>query len=190
MEQTASSLVKGIADFQDHQRWFEFNQLYRPMIRNILINKGLRNEELDDVVQEVYLSMLSTIERFKYDRDKGRFRSWLGKISQRAASAHRRRQARESADLRQVDDFVEGTDSPQDYTDDRTRLCLELARSQFDERTWLPFYLRVIEETPIKEVQRITKMKPNAIYQSIHRVKQCLRELLSQLDNTIDNPPR
>ncbi len=193
MEQTASNLVKGITDFQNHQRWYEFNQLYRPMIRKILRDKGLRPDEMDDVVQEIYLSMLSTIERFQYDRSKGKFRSWLSKIAQRAVSAHRarqgecnrlrRRQSEVPVDPHVLAESQLTSEQLGGVNDERLQLCLKLARSRFDERTWLPFYLRVIEETPIKDVEQITNMNRNAIYQSVHRVKQCLREMLSQLDN-------
>lgn len=183
MDQTVSSLVKGITDFGDHQKWFEFDHLYRPMIHKVLRDKGLRSDELDDAVQEVYLSMLSTIERFQYDPHKGRFRSWLSKIVQRAASARRRRPSQLSVDPHELEATCRGLEDPfAHYDDECIQLCLKLARTRFDERTWMPFFLRVIEEAPMKEVEQITKMNRNAIYQSVHRVKQCLRQMLTELD--------
>lgn len=182
MEQTASNLVRGITDFEDHQRWYEFNNLYRPMIRKILHDKGLRPDELDDLVQEVYLSMLSTIERFQYDRERGKFRSWLSTIVQRAVYAHRRKPSEPAVDPLQLEDSVLTGEGLSVFDDDRVQLCLRLARNRFDDRTWLPFYLRVIEQTPIEDVQRVTGLNRNAIYQAVHRVKQCLREMLAELD--------
>ena len=183
MEQTASSLVKGISDFSDHQKWFEFHNRYGPMIRKVLQNKGLRPDELDDAVQETYLSMLSTIERFQYDRQKGKFRSWVSKITDRAASAHRRKQVQSQVDAQELTQHRSQDGELDQVDDERMQICLELARSRIDERTWLPFYLRVVEETPVKDVERITKLNRNAIYQSVHRVKQCLKELLDQFDH-------
>lgn len=182
MEQTASSLVKGISDFSDHQKWFEFHSRYGPMIRKVLQNKGLRPDELDDAVQETYLSMLSTIERFQYDRQKGKFRSWVSKITDRAASAHRRKQVQSQVDAQELVQHRPQDGDLEQVDHGRMEICLELARSRIDERTWLPFYLRVIEEAPMKDVERITKLNRNAIYQSVHRVKQCLKELLDQFD--------
>jgi len=179
MEQTSSSLIRGISDFEDHQRWFEFNHLYRPMIRKVLQKKGLRSDELDDAVQDVYVSLLSTIDRFRYDRRKGKFRSWVSKIAQRAASAHHRRAERDTVDPQRLEDAQLDL-SPRG--DERLQLCLKMARGRFDDQTWLAFYLRVMEEAPIEEVQRITGMNRNAIYQAVHRVKQCLREMLTQLN--------
>jgi len=182
MEQTASSLVKGISDFSDHQKWFEFHNRYGPMIRKVLQNKGLRPDELDDAVQETYLSMLSTIEQFQYDRQKGKFRSWVSKISDRAASAHRRKQVQSQVDAQELAQHRSQDGELGRADDERMQICLELARSRIDERTWLPFYLRMIEEAPMEDVERITKLNRNAIYQSVHRVKQCLKELLDQFD--------
>jgi len=183
MQETCSSLVRDIADFKDHQRWFEFQQLYRPMIRKILSNKGLRQEELDDAVQEVFVSLLSTIDRFKYDRQKGKFRSWLSKITHRAASAQRRKQNDVSVDPKLLEEAQEGEFSLADLKDERMKLCLQMARSRFDEKSWLPFYLSAIEECPIQEIERITNLNRNAIYQAVHRVKTCLREMLTQLEH-------
>ncbi|MCG3136625.1 MAG: hypothetical protein HJJLKODD_00460 [Phycisphaerae bacterium] len=182
MQETSSSLIRGLQDFENHQRWFEFNSLYRPMIRKILKNKCLSGEELEDLVQEVYLSMLSTIERFQYDREQGKFRSWLSKITQRAWSAHRRKHQLPAIDpvLAEQSPDTESITLP-DANDERLKLCVELARSRFDEKTWLSFYLRVMEECPIEEVEKITGMNRNAIYQAVHRVKNCLREMLTQL---------
>lgn len=183
MQETSSSLVRGLTDFKDHQKWFEFEQTYRPLIRKLLHDKGFRGAELDDVVQETYLSLLSTVEQFRYDRSKGMFRSWLSKITERAASAHRRRRkapaALDPADLgtQPVDD-----NAFPDPADASLQLCLQLARSRFDEHTWLPFYLRVVEEVPIEEVVQITGMNRNAVYQCIHRVKLCIRQMLAHLE--------
>lgn len=182
MDQTASKLVEGIADFEDHQQWYEFSELYGPMIRKILRNKGLQPSELDDGMQEVYLSLLSTIERFQYDRTRGKFRSWLSKITQRAASAYRSRQSETPADPQALAESQPIANPLSGRDEEHVDLCLKLARSRFDERTWLAFYLRVIEEAPVKDVQRLTNMNRNAVYQSVHRVKLCLREMISQLD--------
>ncbi len=182
MEQTASNLVRGITDFENHQRWYEFNNLYRPMIRKILHDKGLRPDELDDLVQEVYLSMLSTIERFKYDRTRGKFRSWLSTLTQRAVYAHRRKRIEPAVDPWGLEETEPAGERLSVADDDRMQLCLKLARNRFDDQAWLPFYLRVIEQTPIEDVQRVTGLNRNAIYQAVHRVKQCLREMLAELD--------
>ncbi len=183
MDKTSSSLLRGIVDFDDHQRWFEFNRIYRPLIRNILINKGLRGQELEDVIQEVYLALLTTLDRFQYDPAKGKFRNWVGRIAQRAASAYYRKSPALPVDPADLDD-TQSRDAGAlpDCDDQRMALCLQMARTRFDEQTWAPFHLRVIEGTPIDEVERITKMKRNAIYQAVHRVKTCLRDMLAQLD--------
>lgn len=188
MDPTASSLVRGIADFADHQRWFEFNALYAPMIRSILRKQGLRADQLDDAVQEVYISMLSTIERFQYDRSKGKFRSWLSKIAQRASIAQRRKRTDAPVDPGQLVEAQPGECELPDMDDERVQICLNLARAQFDEHTWLPFYLRVIEETPMPEVERLTGMNRNAVYQAVHRVKLCLREMLERFGDRGKQP--
>lgn len=178
MEETQSSLVRGISDFADHQRWFEFQHRYRPMIRKILLNKGLQEHELDDGIQDVFMSLLSTVGRFQYDRRRGKFRSWLSKITDRTASARRRKHREPPVDAQALEQTGDQEAPLPDWTDERVRLCMEIARSRIHERTWLPFYLRVIEECPIEEVERICDMNRNAVYQAVHRVKTCLREML------------
>ena len=183
MQPTASSLVKGITNFEDHQRWFEFHQSYQPMIRNILLKKGLLASELEDVEQEVFMALLSTIGRFAYDRQKGQFRSWLSKVTDLTLLAYRRRRSNKAMDLQEPAEVLEDqANAWPSWEDERMQLCLQMVRSRLDMRSWQSFYLHVVEQCSIEETQRLTGLSRNTVYQAVHRVKACLREMLAHLD--------
>ena len=53
---------------------------------------------------------------------------------------------------------------------------------------WLAYRDISSEETPIEEVERITQLNRNAIYQAVHRVKRCLRDMLAELQTDRPKP--
>jgi RNA polymerase sigma factor (sigma-70 family) len=81
---TPPSLLLRIRDPQDGTSWELFETLYAPVVRNYCRRRGLQNADIEDIVQEVLISVARTIGRFDYDPAKGQFRGWFRTITANA----------------------------------------------------------------------------------------------------------
>ena len=76
-ETTRSSVLKAVADTENEAAWARFFDLYAGFVFSIARSKGLKDEEADDIVQVVFTDLARMMPIFKYDRAKGKFRSYL-----------------------------------------------------------------------------------------------------------------
>ena len=76
-ETTRSSVLKAVADTGNEAAWTRLFDLYAGFVFSIARSKGLKDEESDDIVQVVFTDLARTMPTFKYDRSKGKFRSYL-----------------------------------------------------------------------------------------------------------------
>ena len=76
-ETTRSSVLKAVADTENEAAWARFFDLYAGFVFSIARSKGLKDEEADDIVQVVFTDLARMMPTFKYDRTKGKFRSYL-----------------------------------------------------------------------------------------------------------------
>ena len=79
-EVTRSSVMAGVKAGTD-AAWNRFFDIYAGFIFGIARAKGLLEHEANDVVQDVMMSVIKHFENgFVYDRKKGSFRAWLGRL--------------------------------------------------------------------------------------------------------------
>jgi RNA polymerase sigma-70 factor (ECF subfamily) len=75
--------------------WAEFCRLYEPIIARFARGKGLRADEVEEVVQSVLTGFFAAQPRFAYDPGRGRFRGYLmACVSNAVRSAIRRADSR------------------------------------------------------------------------------------------------
>src|SRR5437870_2722499 len=77
--------------------WDEFHQRYSPIIAGFARRLGARQQDIDDVVQDVLLGFYSKSPTFVYDPVKGRFRGYLKVCTIRALHKIRARSSRHAA---------------------------------------------------------------------------------------------
>ena len=76
---TKKSLLEAIRS-GDEVSWHEFYETYRPLIVVRGRDYKLNVAEIDELVQSVMLRFFKRSQTFLYDRTKGRFRDYLGKM--------------------------------------------------------------------------------------------------------------
>ena len=76
-ETTRSSVLKAVADTENTAAWNRLFDLYAGFVFSMARHKGLKPEDADDIVQVVFADLARNLPTFKYDRKKGRFRSYL-----------------------------------------------------------------------------------------------------------------
>jgi RNA polymerase sigma-70 factor (ECF subfamily) len=76
-ETTRSSVLKAVADTENTAAWNRLFDLYAGFVFSMARHKGLNETDADDIVQVVFADLARNLPTFKYDREKGRFRSYL-----------------------------------------------------------------------------------------------------------------
>lgn len=83
MQATRQSLLLR-AQSGDEQAWHELITLYRPLIVGWLRKQSLRQHEVDDLSQNVLLTVIKNLPAFDHSGQRGAFRCWLRTIARNA----------------------------------------------------------------------------------------------------------
>ena len=79
MKETRQSLLIR-AQTGEEDAWKDLAELYRPLIIGWLNRQGVPARDLDDLSQEVLLSVVRNLPRFQHSGNRGAFRCWLRTI--------------------------------------------------------------------------------------------------------------
>ena len=94
---TRETLLMRLKNRQDDDdAWQDFHQIYKGFIWSIIIKMGIPSGDQDDLVQEVLLKAWQALPRFEYDRERGKFRTWLSRVTSNTARTYFRKHNRKS----------------------------------------------------------------------------------------------
>ncbi len=79
--QTRDTLLGRLVDIYDEESWHEFVQYYRKFIYLLIIRLNVNHHDAEELTQEILLKLWKKLPDFKYNQEKGRFRSWLCRIT-------------------------------------------------------------------------------------------------------------
>src|SRR5687767_1413598 len=79
MNETRQSLLLRAQTGETHA-WNDLTALYRPLILGWLHRQGVPAGDLEDLSQEVLLSVVKHLPAFQHSGNRGAFRSWLRTI--------------------------------------------------------------------------------------------------------------
>ena len=74
---TTTALLAALHDLSDQPAWREFEGRYAPIISGVARRMGLSESDSQDVMQETMLQFIRDYRAGKYDRTRGRLRSWI-----------------------------------------------------------------------------------------------------------------
>ena len=78
---TNTELLIGLADPQNRAVWQMFHDRYRPLLITFAKRLGLKEADAEDAAQEALIAFVASYQDGKYQRDKGRLRTWLSAIA-------------------------------------------------------------------------------------------------------------
>jgi len=165
----------------DPQSWADFVDVYRPLITQTIIQRGVPQTDVQDVVQDVFTRLVREMRRFSYDRDRGRFRSWMRRVTTNAVfDWHRKRlkQSNSSCDLGGVPSAMEGGEH--DPKREMMQAAINLVKPETRSLTWRCFELHLLQGLKAKDVARELGLTANAVYINSSRVLSRVREYCHQ----------
>jgi RNA polymerase sigma-70 factor (ECF subfamily) len=88
---TNISLIARVRDRSDSESWNQFYQFYQPLLMRYLRRLGLEENTAGDLIQDVFVRLVQALPTFVLDRGRGRFRSYLWRLTYSALVDHARR---------------------------------------------------------------------------------------------------
>ncbi|WP_149499885.1 RNA polymerase sigma factor [Roseiconus lacunae] len=189
--ETRESLIARLPDHANTTAWLEFVQLYEPLIYGIGRRHGLQPTDATDLVQEVLLAVAQSIERFKPDQQRGRFRSWLFGVA-RNHSLNKLRSLRGqpqpaggSEAFKQLDQVAAPTSLEQEFTTAFRRRAFRWAarrvRQSVQPTTWEAFSRTAVDCQSAGDVAEDLGVEIGSVYLARSRVMSRLKRLVQEV---------
>jgi RNA polymerase sigma-70 factor (ECF subfamily) len=186
---TPPSLVFRLRDRRDQHAWSQFLELYGPVIYRYGRGRGLQDCDASDLMQEVLRAVVAGIDRFEYDPQRVKFRTWLFAVVRNQFCRHlaRRDQADGGSDAQQrLSEQPERDGGEADlweleYQRGRFQWAAEQVRPSVEATTWEAFWQTAVEGRPAAEVAAALGMNPGAVYTSRSRVLVRIRRAIEEL---------
>jgi RNA polymerase sigma-70 factor (ECF subfamily) len=187
----SSRLLEGVKAF-DPEAWRRLAYLYGPLVYGWCRRQGLQASDCEDVVQEVFLTVVVRVADFQRQRTGGTFRGWLWAITRhKLGDWIRRAKAREKplGDRAQPSTALEtpsaeaeepaGPSAP-GKVGSLYRRALELIRPEFEDQSWETFCRVVLQGQKAADVAADLGLTRNAVYIAKSRILNRLREVLGE----------
>jgi RNA polymerase sigma-70 factor (ECF subfamily) len=184
MSATSISLLEELRWQPNEPAWHRLVDLYTPLIRVWLARYSVRNQDVEDLVQEVLAVVVRKVPDFERNPRTGSFRRWLRSITVNCLRDfyRARRWSPKASHAGPLLDQLEDSDSPlsklwaREHDEHVTRRLLAMIRPRFQATTWLAFQRVVLEGVPVDQVAAELKLTANAVFIAKSRVIHMLRE--------------
>ena len=183
---TSWSLLRSVQDGSP-EGWRRIVALYAPVVARWCRRRGLQAADIDNVLQDVFLTVARHLAAFRSDRGSGRFRAWLSTITRTRLSDHHRRAGWEPPAVggdegrRLLESLAApGDDSEVDpvFRDLELRRALDLVRAEVAPPTWDAFWRTAVEGQTAEDVAAGLGLSAGAVRLAKLRVLRRLRRLL------------
>jgi RNA polymerase sigma-70 factor, ECF subfamily len=186
MNETRQSLLLR-AQAGEENAWKDLAELYRPLIIGWLNRQGVPARDLEDLSQEVLLSVVQHLPGFQHSGQRGAFRSWLRTIVcsrtadyWRAADAAAQAQGGSGATaaLQQIADPASDLNRQWDEEHDRyvVHCLLDLVEEEFEPVTLQAFRRLALDGVSGAEAAQELGLSVAAVYVAKSRVLARIRQ--------------
>ena len=185
-EPTSKSLLAGLHD-RDPVAWARVAVVYGPAIQAWCRQSRLPEHEVDEVVQRVMLSVMTSAAEYRRKHPKRSFRKWLWKVTRHKLIDTYREVYRaqlfdpQQAEAWLVSDGLSADTPPEDETliDDTLRRAMEVVRGRCQTGTWEIFLRSVRGEGTTADIAD----EFNTTSENVRQIKQrCLAKINDLLE--------
>ena len=192
-ETTRSSVLKAVADTENTAAWNRLFDLYAGFVFSMARHKGLKPEDADDIVQVVFADLARNLPTFKYDREKGHFRSYLtGLVNWRVVD--RLKASKRDAELRANfwkeakaaggnDDFSERA-----WQAAAMKEALRRMKPSVSPEHYAAFIASAVEGQDTDDVTKLYGISRDSLYQIRKRLTVKLHDKLEEVLDEMDAP--
>jgi RNA polymerase sigma-70 factor (ECF subfamily) len=190
MSTTRVSLIERVSHPGDSDAWTEFVGLYEPVLVSYIRAsdrcRGLDASDVDDLVQTVFIKLFRTLPQFTLDRERGRFRTFLYRVTMNAMIDYLRAARRRTSVATPIEELP-GADVPNEpdgqWNEQYRRAIFERVARQVGEEIkstnatkWSCFEEHCLKDRPAKDVADELGISIALVYKNTSRVLQTIRE--------------
>jgi len=187
---TNTALLEALFDADSHQAWQELDTRLRGVLVGLARQVGLNEHDAADVAQETLLQFFRDYQARKYDRARGRLRSWILGIARHRIHdllrlrAGRRENRGDSALLELPGEEELGSV----WDAECRRAVLERAlaelrtETRLDEKTIRAFERCALQQRPPAEVAADLELSVDSVYTAKNRCLSHLRVILARFN--------
>jgi RNA polymerase sigma-70 factor (ECF subfamily) len=176
----------------EENAWQDLTALYRPLILALLNRQGVPARDLEDLCQDIFVSLVRHLPTFQHSGNRGAFRGWLRAIvCSRTIDYWRSTDpggqatggSGVTAALQQLEDPASDLNRQWDAEHDRyvLRCVLDLVEEEFEPRTLQAFRRLALEGATGAEAAQELGLSVAAVYVAKSRVLQRLRQVAEGL---------
>ncbi len=185
---TTTALLHSLQGDEGGPAWDAFVARYAPILRAVARRLGLGPEDAADATQQALLEFVRDMRGGRFDRSRGRLRSWILTIVE-----HRARDIQRLARSRGIDQQIplgpeEGAERMDRWWEEEERAHIAnlawatvSASGTEDARSVRAFELLVLRGVPAAEVARELGTTVEAVYAAKYRVARRMRETVARL---------
>ena len=168
---------------KDEIAWEQFYKFYAPLIRLHGRDCGIKDQYLEDLIQNVMITLSVQMPGFVYDPSRGRFRDYLRTIIRaRANDMLRKIYRQERIPYEPEDEAVFDDQFEEEWRSHIRSRSLEELKHQVSAHHYQIFYLLDVQHRKVKELAELYKVPPVSIYTIRTRVENKLRKIVRELD--------
>jgi RNA polymerase sigma factor (sigma-70 family) len=191
---TTTRLLDGLFDPAANEIWQEFDRRYRPIIVGLARKLGLTEEDAADVAQETLTRFVTAYRAGKYDRGRGRLRSWIIGIARyRITDAIRARASRRGwRGDSMINECPDRDELNAIWDTERRHSILRQAvdelrtTSRTGEKTIRAFEMLTFHGRKPADIAEELSMTLDDVYQAKNRVASRLRLTVRQIEKLYD----
>ena len=175
-------LLEGIRN-QDEGEWSTFYDRYALIIFNFARKLGCSPEMAEDILQDSMMTLWRVLPKFQYDPKRGKFRSFLFKITETKIRDSYRRIKR-FKELHSDGEYLPYTENSfpeiefeqlkyywdRAFEENLLSRAIEIVQHKVKPTTFKSFVKVFIEDKDVKDVAKILKIPSNRVSQHKHSV--------------------
>jgi RNA polymerase sigma factor (sigma-70 family) len=184
-EATSATLLSRLHDKGDQEAWGAFARRYEPYVRGYCARQGLNPSDADEVLSAVNEALATSLPRFAYDPQKGRFRAWLkNQIQWRLNDLFRKTphegRAQGGTVAQQLLDQLPGELSEEitavvdEYRQAFAEMAVDLERRA--PKSWAAFKMRKLEGLSGEQTAKALGMSVAAVHVAVNRTMEMLQQ--------------
>lgn len=194
---TRGSLLARVKNLEDHQAWQEFCDTYRGLMMRLAFKAGLREDEAEEVVQEVFVSLARNIGEFVYDPSQCSFKHWLTQMVRWRIGDQYQKRLQAHLPMPEFPDRgnesyagllspATATELDEIWDDEWRKHLISRATAQLKKRLkpkhFQIFFLNVLKDIPAAEVAQRLKVTIAQVYLVKLRASRLFQSCVKTLD--------
>lgn len=193
--ETRHSLIVRLKGDDNERGWVDFVTVYEPFLRHLVTRLGVPPRHTEDVVQQVLLAIVRSVDGWTDDGKAASFRRWVATVARNIVIKFMGRERKHpggygGSDLIELLEQLPATpdaEQTNQYEHELIVWAAEQVRGEFIDTSWTAFWATVIDGQSVRDVAAELGISRGSIYMSRSRIMARIRKKVDEVLS--DSPP-